>query len=39
MERDVIHESAVTDIAHITQLSVAPVFLLSGIGAMLMGRR
>lgn len=30
-----IQESAITDIAHIIQLSVAPVFLLSGIGAML----
>jgi hypothetical protein len=35
MEPDVIQESAITDIAHIIQLSVAPVFLLSGIGAML----
>jgi hypothetical protein len=39
MERDVIQESAITDIAHIMQLSVAPVFPLSGIGAMLVGRR
>ncbi len=35
MRRYVIPESAITDIARIIQLSVAPVFLLSGIGAML----
>jgi len=28
-------ESEIGDIAHIIQLSVAPVFLLSGIGAIL----
>jgi hypothetical protein len=32
---DVIQESPITDIAQIIQLAVAPVFLLSGIGAML----
>jgi hypothetical protein len=31
----VIQESPITDIAQIIQLAVAPVFLLSGIGAML----
>jgi len=31
----VTQDSGITAVAHVIQLSVAPVFLLSGIGAML----